>query len=176
MNRRPAASEYEADFYDTYVSRVPEEEILPVLTGQIDLVRRLADSVPAERETFRYAPDKWSIREVLGHLVDGERVFGFRAFCFSRDGETPLPGFDEKVYVASSNFDRRSLESLAGDFASVRAVNLSLFQSLDPGMWDRAGTAYGRRITVRALAYVMAGHVRHHLAVLAERYGVGPGA
>ncbi|HEV7517291.1 MAG TPA: DinB family protein [Thermoanaerobaculia bacterium] len=176
MNRRPADTEYAAAFYAAYVSLVPENDILPALSGQSALLRRVADSIPEERETFRYAPEKWSVREVIGHVVDLERVFGFRAFAFSRGETAPLPGFDEKVYVAHSGYDRRSLESLAGDFTNVREANLSFLRRLDAEAWDRVGTANGKPVSVRALAYVMAGHARHHLSILRERYGVGASA
>ena len=175
MSRRPADTEY-APPYVPYVSLVPEDDILAVLTGQIDVLRRLIDSVPEDRETYRYAPGKWSVRELLGHVVDAERVFGYRAFAISRGEEAPLPGFDENSYVAHSRFDRRSLESLVGDFTTVRKANLSVLRELDPEVWDRVGTANGKAITVRALAYVMAGHARHHLGILRERYGVGSAA
>lgn len=174
MSRRPPETEY-ASFYAPYLALVPEEEILPVLAGQNVLLRRLVDSVPEERETFRYAPGKWSIRELLGHVGDLERIFGFRAFAFSRNEPKPLPGFDENAYVAEAGFDSRSLESLAGDFTGLREVNLALFRRLSPEAWLRTGVANGQTVSVRALAYIMAGHLRHHLGVLRERYGVGAG-
>lgn len=172
---RPADTEY-APLYAAYISLVPEEDILAVLTQQVEAVRRLAASVPEDRETFRYAPEKWSIREVFGHLGDAERVFGFRAFAFSRGEPGALPGFDENAYVARSGYERRSLESLAGDFTSIRQGNLSLLRGLDEEGWSRVGTANGLAVSVRALAFIMAGHARHHLAILRDRYGVGAGA
>lgn len=175
MTDRPAATEY-APFYETYVSLVPEDAVLPVLIAQADLLRRVADSIPAERETFRYAPDKWSLRELFGHLTDAERVFGYRAFCISRGETQPLPGFDENAYVAHADFDRQSLESLSGDLTQLRGVNLSLFRRLDAAGWGGVGNAAGHPVTVRAIAYILAGHVRHHLRILRERYDVGAGA
>jgi hypothetical protein len=174
MSRRPSETEY-ASFYAPYLALVPEEDILPVLASQNVLLRRLMDSVPEERETFRYAPGKWSIRELLGHIGDAERVFGFRAFVFSRGDQNPFPGFDENAYVAESGYDSRSLESLAGDFTGLREVNLALLRRLSPEAWLRTGIANGKPVSVRALAYVMAGHLRHHLGVLRERYSVGAG-
>ncbi len=174
MSRRPEETEY-ASFYAPYLALVPEEDILPVLAGQNVLLRRLMDSVPEERESFRYAPDKWSIRELLGHVGDAERVFGFRAFAFSRGDQNPLPGFDENAYVAASGYGDRSLESLAGDFTGLREVNLALLRRLSPEAWLRTGVANGKPVSVRALAYILAGHLRHHLGVLRERYGVGAG-
>jgi hypothetical protein len=174
MSRRPAETEY-ASFYAPYLALVPEEDILAVLAGQNVLLRRLVDSVPEDRETFRYAPGKWSIRELLGHVGDFERVFGFRAFAFSRNEKRPFPGFDEDAYVAESGFDGRSLESLAGDFTGLREVNLALLRRLPPEAWLRTGVANDHEISVRALAYLLAGHLRHHLGILRERYGVGAG-
>jgi len=175
MNQRPAPTEY-APFYEAYVSLVPEDAILPVLTGQIELLRRVANSVPAERETFRYAPEKWSVRELFGHLTDAERVFGYRAFCISRGEPQGLPGFDENSYVAHAGFDRQSLESLVGDFTALRGVNLSSLRRLEPVAWEQVGHANNHPVTVRALAYIMVGHARHHLKILRERYEVGIGA
>jgi hypothetical protein len=170
MNR-PAEHEF-APFYAGYVSLVPEDDILGVLAEQVDVVRGLARSVPAERETYRYAPDKWTIRQVIGHITDGERVFGHRAFCIARGEQASLPGFDEQAYMAEANYESRPLAELIADFAALRGVNLSLLRSLPPEAWRRRGMANGVPVTVLALAYMLAGHVRHHLGVLSDRYGV----
>jgi hypothetical protein len=168
---RPAETEY-APFYAGYVSLVPESDILPVLEQQVDEFRELASAVSPDRETFRYAPDKWSVREVFGHLTDGERVFGYRAFCISRGETAPLPSFDENTYVAQSGYGRVPLAELAHELVSVRRANLALLRRFEAGSWARAGTASNKPVTVRALAYVMAGHPRHHIAILRERYGL----
>ncbi|HRC84672.1 MAG TPA: DinB family protein [Thermoanaerobaculia bacterium] len=170
--RRPAESEY-APYYGGYVSQVAEEDILTVLDEQLQQLREFAAEVSSEQETYRYAPGKWSVREVFGHLGDAERVFGFRAFAFSRGEQQSLPGFDENQYVASSGSDRESLVSLMRELTYLRAGNLALLRRLDEEAWSRVGTASGHPVTVRALAFMMAGHVRHHLKVLAERYGLG---
>lgn len=172
MTQRPSETEY-APFYAGYVALVPEADILAVLEGQADLVRRLVASVPRERETWRYAEGKWSVRELLGHVVDGERVFGHRAFCISRGEPAPLPSFDEKEYVAASRFDAVPLGELAEELGLVRRSNLAFLRRLEPAQWSRVGTASGKPVSVRALAFVMAGHPRHHLGVLRERYGIG---
>ena len=172
MAGRPSANEY-ASYYETYIALVPEGEILAVLEAQARQVQAFAARVPLARETFRYTPGKWSVREVMGHLADGERVFGYRATCIARGDETPLPRFDENLYVANAGFDRESLASLAGEFLHLRAANLAALQRLDHDAWLRIGTASEKSISVRALAYIMAGHVRHHLEILQERYGVG---
>ena len=168
---RPSEAEF-APFYARYVALVPEADILAVLEQQVAEIRRLAASVPPERETFRYAEGKWSIREVLGHLVDGERVFGYRAFCFSRGDPAALPSFDENQYVAAARSDATPLPELADELALVRRSNLVVLRRLEPAEWARVGTASGKPVSVRALAWVMAGHPRHHLQVLRERYGL----
>lgn len=172
MIEKPNESEY-APFYAGYIAKVPAADVLENLERQGSEVRGLAAGVPPEREGFRYAPGKWSVREVFGHLIDGERVFGYRAFRIGRGDQTPLAGFDENEYVAASGYDDRSLASLAEEFALVRAANLAVFHSLSADAWRRLGTANGHPVSVRALAFIMAGHVNHHLALLGERYGLG---
>ena len=168
---RPGEGEY-APFYAGYVALVPETDILAVLERQAAELRELAASVPAERETYRYGEGKWSVREVLGHLVDGERVFGYRAFCISRAERAGLPSFDENQYVAETRSNAIPLRELADELALVRESNLTFLRRLEAREWERAGTASGKAITVRALAWVMAGHPRHHVRILHERYGL----
>jgi hypothetical protein len=168
---RPGDGEY-APFYAGYVALVPEADILGVLERQARELRELAASVSPEREAFRYEEGKWSVRQVLGHLVDGERVFGYRAFCFSRGESAGLPSFDENQYVAEAGSDAVPLRDLADELALVRDSNLAFLRRLSPREWERKGTASGKPITVRALAWVMAGHPRHHVRVLRERYGI----
>jgi hypothetical protein len=168
---RPAPGEF-ADFYAGYVARVPEDDILSVLAGQKQDLAELAARLPAAKEGFRYAAGKWSVREVVGHLIDGERVFGYRAFSFSRGEQAALPGFDEKQYVAAARADAIPLGELAGELSAVRDTNLAFLRRLGDDDWMRVGTASGHPVSVRALAWIMAGHPRHHLAVLRERYGV----
>ncbi len=169
---RPDSTEH-APYYATYVALTPEDDILPVLERQPSEVASLAATVAPDREGFRYEAGKWSIRELLGHVCDTERVFGFRAFCFSRGEEAPLPGFDEKVYTPAGRYDERPLAEIVAEFAAVRAANLAVLRRLDAAAWIRRGTASGNPVTVRALAYMMAGHARHHLGVLRDRYAVG---
>src|SRR5262245_42297605 len=168
---RPREAEY-APFFHGYVQLVPELNILDALESQVGVVRHVASMVSKEQELFFYAPGKWTIRQVAGHLGDGERVFGFRAFSFSRLDETPLPGFDENGYVERSRSNDLPLTELVEDFIAARAANLRLLKTLTPEQWRGSGTANGKSITVRALAYVMVGHVRHHLHLLKERYGI----
>ncbi len=169
---RPKENEY-PPFYVGYVARVPETDILEALREQSKELRRVADSVGPDRERFRYAPEKWSLREIFGHLVDAERFFGHRAFCISRSDPNPLPGFDENLYVSRSSYDSRPLAELVKDFTLLREANSRHLENLEAAAWPREGVANGAKITVRGLAYVMTGHVRHHLAVLGERYGIG---
>ena len=169
MNQRPAETEY-ASFNTGYISLVPENDVLPVLRNQIESLRAMAASVAPERETFRYALGKWTIRELTGHMGDCERVFGYRAFAIGRGGKEPLPGFDENTFVASAGFNQRSLSSLASELIKVREANLDFLESIGKDDWTRIGIANGAAVSVRALAYVMAGHVRHHLNILKERY------
>lgn len=175
MIGRPQPDEY-ASYYGKYISLVHEDDVLATLETQMVQIRALVRCVSAERETFRYGPDKWSIREVVGHLIDGERVFGYRAFCFSRGETAPLPSFDENAYVANSPYDQVPLTELVEEFAAIRTANLIVMRRLDASHWSLAGVASGNRMSVRALAHVMIGHVRHHLAILESRYGVTVGA
>ncbi len=172
MNR-PLDSEY-APYYRGYVAQVAEEEILPVLRSQIDALDLLLDQVTPEREAYRYAEGKWSIREVVGHLIDGERVFGYRALCIARGENQNLPGFDEKEYMLSAPYNRVGLEDLMSEFRLVRLSNIAMLRNLDEEAWSRMGTANDAPVSVRALAFIMGGHIRHHMGVLSERYLFAP--
>lgn len=170
--RRPGGDEY-APFYASYVARVGEDDVLAVLEAQPAELAAVASGVSADRERHRYAPGKWTVREVFGHVVDAERVFGYRAFRFGRRDRTELPGFPENDFVERSRFDEVPVGQHATEFALVRRGHLAMLRQIDDAGWAHAGLANGSRVTTRALAFLMAGHVRHHLAVLAERYGVG---
>jgi hypothetical protein len=166
---RPSDDEF-ALFYAGYVSLAPEDDIIGVLERQAHDVEAAMAAYSPAREQLRYAAGKWSVRELLGHVIDAERVFGFRAFCFSRGDRNPLPGFEQNDYIARSDYDRQSLGDLVSEFRAVREVNLSVLRRLDAHAWRRIGTASGERVSVRALAYIMAGHVRHHLGILRTHY------
>jgi hypothetical protein len=168
---RPTDTEY-APFYAAYIARVPEIDPLPALESQPAEMHRIADRLAPEDELFRYAPDKWSVRQVIGHLIDTERVMGYRAFCIGRGEGKPLPGFDEKDYVAHADSEERSVKELAHEFAAVRHANLWTIRRWAPEDWDRVGNANGKSVSARAIAYIMAGHVRHHVALLRERYEI----
>lgn len=174
MIGRPTDAEY-APFFAGYVSLVPEADILEALQTQLVDIESRARAIPAEREAFAYAPDKWSIREMFGHVADAERVFGYRAVCISRGEQASLPGFDEKQYVARSGFSNCTLADVVQEFTLLRQSNLVALRRLDGEAWQQVGTANGHRISVRALAFIMAGHVRHHLRILSERYAAPAG-
>ena len=169
MNLRPEKTEYAA-FYKSYVSLVREADIVSALQNQPNDLREMLAEVSAEKENFRYAEDKWSVKELLGHLIDGERVFSYRTLRISRGDQTPLAGFEENSYVAGSNFGNTNLSDLIEEFSLLRAANVLLFKNLTDEAWLRTGTASEATVSVRALAFIMVGHVSHHTNILRERY------
>ena len=171
MPGRPADTEY-APFYAGYVAHVPEDDVMAVLRAQPGELAALTGAVTAEREGFAYATGKWTVREVMGHLGDAERVFGYRAFRFGRGDQTPLASFDENLFVANGRFDATPLHVLLDEFVYLRLANLAALARLDAAGWHATGTASGALVSVRALAFMMAGHVRHHVRILRERYGL----
>lgn len=168
---RPEPSEY-ASFYGGYVSAVPDGDLLTLLESQGRETAALLKGIDEKKSRHRYAPGKWTIREVVGHMADAERVFTYRALRFARGDATPLASFDENVWAESSNADGRALADLAADLAVVRAATLGLLRGFGDDELKRSGIASGQPVTVRALAYITAGHERHHVRVLRERYGV----
>jgi len=171
LRARPAPSEY-APFYHGYVASVPEGDVVALLReGGRTLLDAVA-AVPEARGGFRYAEGKWSIREVIGHLIDAERIFTYRALRVARGDTTPLPAFDENEYVKTAGSDTRTLSNLAREFNAVRESSVQLFESLPDEAWGRVGVASGKDISARALAYITVGHAMHHLRILRERYGV----
>lgn len=171
--RRPEADEYPASMAG-YVARIPPgEDILSVLARQVaDFAARLG-SVPEARGDHRYRPGKWSIKEVVGHLSDTERVFTYRALHVARSDPAPLTTFDDKAYVPELYASERSLASMAAEWRSSRESTLALFRNLPERAWSRRGTVDGAPVSVRALAWIVAGHTDHHLETLAARYGLG---
>ncbi len=168
MNR-PEQNEYAA-FYETYVSLVEETDIVSALEKNLYVLQNLLAEVSEEKGSYAYAEGKWSVREMLGHLIDGERVFSYRALRISRDDQTPLAGFEQNSYVANSNFSRAKLADLIEEFSLLRRSNILFFKNLFDEAWFRTGTASEATVSVRALAYIMVGHVRHHANILRERY------
>ena len=167
--RRPAPDEY-APYYGRYIDRVPEGDLCEMLPVQLEETRALIRSIPERRGTDRYAPDKWSIKEVLGHVIDTERIMSYRALRVGRGDPTPLPGYEQNDYVPTGGFDERTLVDLSEELASVRQATIHLFRHFDPAALTRRGTASGGPVTPRALAYIIAGHERHHVAILHDRY------
>jgi hypothetical protein len=166
----PETGEY-ASAFAGYVGRIGEDEdILLVLSDQLDRLPAWLDRIPESHADYRYAPAKWSIKEVVGHLCDTERVFAYRALRIGRGDVTPLPSFDDQGYVDEQRAGDRTLVELAQEWADIRRATLSLFRNFPSSAWTRRGTASGQPVSVRAVAYVIAGHVRHHLEVLESRY------
>src|SRR2546426_7021364 len=147
MNR-PSETEY-APYYQSYIDQVSENDVLPVLRGELDDLDVLLGRVAPERETHRYAEGKWSIREIVGHLIDAERVFGHRAFCIARGEKQNLPGFEQNDYILTAPYDRIDLEDLLSEFRLVRLSNIAMFRTLDEEAWKRIGTANGNQVSVR---------------------------
>ena len=167
----PGNDEY-ADFHRGYISCVEHEpDAVSVLERQKASIERLAQLTPAQ-SAHRYAEGKWSVKEMIGHLADAERVLSYRLLRIARGDATPLPGFDEKTYVAASTADRRELDDLTGELAAVRASTLALVRSLDAEMLPRRGTVNNWSLTARGLVFIIAGHFAHHMNVLRERYGI----
>lgn len=167
--QRPLEGEY-SPYYETYISKVPDGDILETLTKQLDEMLKVLRSLPEERGGFRYSPEKWSIREVIGHLIDSERIFAYRALRFARGDVNPLAGFDQDEYVRASGSDRRKLTDLASEFEYLRRATISMLRSFEDAAGERRGKANNNEISVRALAWIIAGHERHHLQILRERY------
>jgi hypothetical protein len=168
---RPGADEH-IEYYGRYIGLVPGDDVLPALRSQIGETLRLVSGLSDERALHRYAAGKWSVKEVLGHLADAERVFSYRALRFARADATPLAGFDENAYVPAGAFDARPLEGLVEEYRSVRAASIALFGSMDEEAQLRRGQANDAAVSVRALAWICAGHELHHRALLRERYGL----
>lgn len=166
---RPTSSEY-APYYERYVSMVPEGDIVATLAQQLESTLALLRSIDESQANKSYAPDKWSIKELVGHLIDSERIFAYRALRFARNDQTPLSGFEQDDYVDAAKFDARQLADLASEFEHVREGNISLFQSLSSEELSRHGAANEVDVSVRALAYIMAGHETHHMQILKTRY------
>ena len=166
---RPSPGEY-APGHATYVAAVPDGDVLALLKKQNGETVRLLARIGEKKSRHRYAPGKWSIREVIGHLIDAERVFTYRALTFARADHNALPGFDENMWASSSNADSRTLKSLLDEFKALRAATLAMFTTFTEEQLARTGIASGHQVSVRGLLYVTTGHERHHTKILRERY------
>jgi DinB superfamily len=169
MSTAPDRTEAAA-YYFTYIDKAGEGDVLVTLDRQLGSTITLLEGIDEEQSRHRYEPGKWSIREVVGHLNDTERLFSFRALWFARALDSPLPSFDQDIAMASSGADALPLSRHIQEFATIRAATLSLFGNLSPDAWLRRGTANGNPFSVNALAYIGAGHVEHHVRILKERY------
>jgi hypothetical protein len=169
---RPAPSEHPVSYLEDLLA-LSADDAWPLLESQPAEVARLFDGLPEARALHRYAANKWSAKEVLGHLCDNERVFAYRALRFARGDETPLANFDEDLYVANAGFDERPTARLVEEFRVVREATISLVATFDDETLGRIGVARGARFSVRGIVWLTIGHVRHHLDVLRERYGIG---
>ena len=169
VSSRPEASEY-ASFYERYVSKVAGKDIVAILEAQRLQMAQLFAARSEREGNFRYAPGKWTVKETLGHLTDSERIFAYRALRIARQDTTPLSGFEQDDYVRAGGFGERSLSDLAEEFGIVRSASVALFRPLGQEAWLRRGSANKSEVTVRAVAYIIAGHELHHREILQERY------
>ncbi|MGH9462730.1 MAG: DinB family protein [Vicinamibacteria bacterium] len=167
--QRPDPSEYH-EYYHRYIDKVPEGDVIVLLSTELEQTLALLGRVPSERADYRYTSDKWSIKEVVGHVIDSERMFAYRALSFARNDPASLPSFEQEQYARFSNASRRPLRELAEELEWVRKSNLLLFKSFDEGMWTRRGIASDVSFTVRTFPYIIVGHEIHHRRVLEERY------
>lgn len=170
--QRPALTEI-APYFHGYLSLVPAGRLALILTGQGEATKAQLEKLTPKQADHRYAADKWSVRQLVGHLIDTERILCYRALCIARGETTALPGFDENAYVANGNFDRRSMSDLAAELGSVRAASVSLILGIDPAATANIGTANEKPMSVRAICWVIAGHELHHRNILRDRYGIG---
>jgi DinB family protein len=166
---RPETSEY-AEYYGKYTGRIPGTNVLPVLEQQLESTLALFRKIDERKAEFQYAPGKWSIKQLVGHIIDSERVFAYRALVFSRNDTTALPGFDQDKWAGQSNYSGLTMAEITAEFEAVRRATIALFRNVEPAAWNRKGTANGKEVTVRALAFITAGHLDHHIEILKSRY------
>ncbi len=167
--QRPSPDEHDP-YYAHYVALVPDGSIVETLRHQIGETRALLAGLPAERAAYRYAPGKWSVTDVVGHLADAERVFAYRALRFARGDRTPLPGFDQDAFAAGARYASRPLADVVAELEAVRAASLALFGTFGDAELSRRGIANEAEISVRAIVWIIAGHELHHRTILRERY------
>jgi len=168
MITRPQPEECNS-YYNTYISKVPDGDVIELLRKLKESSYELFSALSDDKANYAYANGKWSIKETLGHMIDTERTFAYRLFCFSRD-YVELPGFDQEIYVNNANFSSRTMQSLAAEFRVTRESNIYLIEALTDEQLNRKGVASGNPASVRALVYMLPGHEIHHLGILKERY------
>lgn len=169
MNNRPGNDEFN-DYYLNYVNMVPDGNIIEILQDQNKNTIQFLEEITDQQALFRYGPDKWSIKEVLGHMTDTEQIMAYRLLCIARGETVSLPGFDETHYVKNASFDQQSISELLARFAAVRGATIHLLAGLTEEDWLKRGLANESPVTVRAIAYIIAGHERHHLGIIKDRY------
>ncbi|HUR65295.1 MAG TPA: DinB family protein [Chitinophagaceae bacterium] len=159
-----------ADYFHTYTNKVPENDLSTAFKNQSTLLNPFFKNIPEEKIDYRYAEGKWTVKEMLQHLIDAERVFAYRALCFARKDSTPLPSFDENLYADNSQADKRDWNEMLEEFWAVRKTTEMLFNSFDDEQLDSSGIASNNKHYVLGLGYIIVGHVNHHVGVLKERY------
>lgn len=168
---RPQPEEY-APFYETYVRLVPENDLMDAFQHAMDEIHDALDSIPADKADYAYAEGKWTVKQLLQHIIDTERVFSYRAVCISRGEKQPLPGFDENQYAAAADGETRSLKDMKEELLALRHSVYLMFKGFKPDMLKQTGTASGKPISTLALGYIAIGHIRHHFTILRDRYGI----
>ena len=168
---RPLPTEY-ASWYSAYIARVPDGDIVTRLQQAGEELTAALAAIPDDKGDHSYAEGKWSVRTLIGHMIDAERIFAYRALRIARGDSTPLPGFEEDEYARTAGSEARSIAGLASEMRAVRESTVRLFESLPDAAWTRSGTVSNAQVSLRALAWITAGHAMHHLTVLEERYGV----
>lgn len=166
---RPDKKDY-APYYQTYLDKIDGDDINKILLQQTKEMQNVLNSFSESKGNYRYAEGKWTVKEVIGHMMDTERIFAYRALCIARGEKQPLPGFEQNEYVAAGNFNSRELFDINYEFRLFREANLLLFKSFDDEVLSKRGVASGFEVTVNALLFMIAGHARHHLDILRERY------
>ncbi|MCE3279441.1 MAG: hypothetical protein K0S44_1632 [Bacteroidetes bacterium] len=167
--KRPSTKEA-PEYYNHYIDLVKSDDVIKELKDQVLKIQAIISEIPEDKENYAYADGKWTIKQVIGHIIDTERVFGYRAMCFARKDKTALPGFDENAFVANSNFHKRTLYELGHEFAIVREANLTMFKTFEEEELSEMGNANGKDVSVRAVIFMVAGHAIHHLNVLKTKY------
>jgi len=169
MKAKPAADEY-ASYYGKYISLIDDDDIVNALEAQLQATVACLRGLSEEQGNYAYEPGKWSIKELVGHINDAERIFAYRALRIARGDKTPLPGFEQDDYIPNANFNAQTLADLTTEFELIRRSNLALFKHFSDEAWVRRGTASENPVSVRALVYVIAGHELHHMNILRSRY------
>ena len=166
---RPEANEF-ASYYEKYISQVLEDDAIVALEAELNAALTFFREIDEQHSKIAYAEGKWTIREVLGHIVDTERVMSYRAMRFARNDQTPLQGFEQDDYIKGATFNSTSLGDLLREFEHLRRANILMFRNLPKEAWSRRGIANGKEVSVRALAFIVAGHEKHHRKIVKERY------